>query len=182
MSRRTGLGFHKGYITLLKGDQSLYEDYLRASVARYNTIFGWYIASCDEIPSDLPSGLEPKEFKAEEFFVSPDSDDSLPTAQYTENINKLLYDESPSEFYGQIGYRYDFKLTLIKKINSNSAYGVQYFYIFQDESMNTFTWKTGARDLDEGTTYSFRATVKAHNIYKNQKQTELTRAMEFKVL
>lgn len=46
------LGFDKGYITLLKGD----EKWLSQSNARYHRKWGWYIVSEEEVP-ELPIGI-----------------------------------------------------------------------------------------------------------------------------
>ena len=54
---KIALGFNNGDITLLLGDTSLYEDWLKNSVARYNKTFGWYVASMDSMPNNLPPGI-----------------------------------------------------------------------------------------------------------------------------
>lgn len=52
-------GFSKGPIIVLRGGDraALPQDWTSASIARYATDIGWYIASTDEVPSDMPSSI-----------------------------------------------------------------------------------------------------------------------------
>ena len=180
MSRRESLGFKKGFITLLKGDQSLYEEWLRAdAVCRYHGHFKWFIPSQCEVPQDLPKGLEPVTISAEEVFQG-NSDELLPWDVIDARIAELLYGDSPSAHYGTIGTRYDLELTILNITTTTGAYGNKYFYLFVDADGNEFTWSTStSKDLSPHSTYTCRGTVKAHNVYKGRKQTELTRVMGF---
>lgn len=181
MSRRDSLGFKKGFITLLKGDQSLYEEWLRADdMCRYHGHFKWFIPSQCEIPQDLPKGLEPVTILAEEVFQGK-SDELLSWDVIDARIAELLYGDSPSAHYGTIGTRYDLELTILNITTTTGAYGNKYFYLFVDADGNEFTWSTStSKDLSPHSTYTCRGTVKAHNVYKGKKQTELTRVMGFK--
>lgn len=180
MSRRDSLGFSKGFITLLKGDQSLYEEWLRAdAVCRYHGHFKWFIPSQCEVPQDLPKGLEPVTISAEEVFQD-NSDELLSWDVIDARIAELLYGDSPSAHYGTIGTRYDLELTILNITTTTGAYGNKYFYLFVDADGNEFTWSTStSKDLSPHSTYTCRGTVKAHNVYKGRKQTELTRVMGF---
>lgn len=180
MSRRDSLGFAEGFITLLKGDQSLYEEWLRAdAVCRYHGHFKWFIPSQCEIPQDLPKGLEPVTISAEEVFQDK-SDELLSWDVIDARIAELLYGDSPSAHYGTIGTRYDLELTILNITTTTGAYGNKYFYLFVDADGNEFTWSTStSKDLSPHSTYTCRGTVKAHNVYKGRKQTELTRVMGF---
>lgn len=180
MSRRDSLGFNKGFITLLKGDQSLYEEWLRAdAVCRYHGHFKWFIPSQCEVPQDLPKGLEPVTISAEEVFQDK-SDELLSWDVIDARIAELLYGDSPSAHYGTIGTRYDLELTILNITTTTGAYGNKYFYLFVDADGNEFTWSTStSKDLSPHSTYTCRGTVKAHNVYKGRKQTELTRVMGF---
>ena len=52
-------GFSKGPIIVLRGGDraALPQEWTSASIARYATDIGWYIASTDTIPSDMPSSI-----------------------------------------------------------------------------------------------------------------------------
>ena len=181
MSRRESLGFKKGFITLLQGDQSLYEEWLRAdAVCRYHGHFKWFIPSQCEVPQDLPKGLEPVTISINEVFQD-NSDELLSWDVIDARIAELLYGDSPSAHYGTIGTRYDLELTILNITTTTGAYGNKYFYLFVDADGNEFTWSTStSKDLSPHSTYTCRGTVKAHNVYKGRKQTELTRVMGFK--
>ena len=53
------LGFTKGYITIFKGDIENNLEWFEESIARYCRWWGWYIISTNEVPADLPQGIEP---------------------------------------------------------------------------------------------------------------------------
>lgn len=167
----------KGYITLLRGDQDLYEDYLKASPARYHNELKWYFP--EEVPSDLPIGLEPVQLPINKF-INPTTDQLLPQKDRLYNIESTLYGESSSDYFGEVNYRYDFVLKCVYVKTSQSYYGAQNYHVLQDKDGNIFTWSTTSRLLEKDKFYSCRGTVKAHTIYHNQKQTELTRVMSFK--
>lgn len=174
------LGFgDKGFITLIKGDQDLYEDYLKASPARYHGEFKWYFTSDQEVPSDLPSSLVPVVFPAEKY-IDLKKDELLQKQERLYNIEAALYGDSASNYYGEIGNRYDFVFKCVYIKTSPGYYGAQNFHVFKDAEDNIFTWTTSSRLLEVNKFYSCRGTVKAHSIYHNQKQTELTRVMSFK--
>ena len=53
------LGFDNGYITIFKGNIVPHADWFSLSNARYHNTWGWYIVSTEEVPADLPKGIEP---------------------------------------------------------------------------------------------------------------------------
>ena len=53
------LGFKEGYITIFKGDVEKEEDWFKASICSYTRFWHWYLPSTEEIPADLPVGIEP---------------------------------------------------------------------------------------------------------------------------
>ena len=173
------LGFTNGYITIFKGDQSLYEDWFKLnSSTRFHNEFKWYITSEETVPEDLPAGLTPVKLPKEKIFT--DTGDLLPQKDRLYNIESLLYGESNSNYFGTVGSRYDFILHCIYIKTTQSYYGAQNFHVFEDKEGNVFTWNTTSRLLEKDKFYSCRGTVKSHFIYHNQKQTELNRLMSFK--
>ncbi len=91
---------------------------------------------------------------------------------------KVLAESSSSEYQGEIKERLvDLSLTVLKRLeyegfNYNDTLHIT---IMQDEDGNVYVWKTSAKKLNEGETYLITGTVKAHNEYKEIKQTILTR-------
>ncbi len=76
---------------------------------------------------------------------------------------------------GTVGKRSTFELELVRVFSYDSAYGVTNVHKFRADSGAVVVWKTGSVRLDAGR-YAVTATVKAHDEYKGEPQTVLTRA------
>jgi hypothetical protein len=57
----------------------------------------------------------------------------------------------------------------------DGVYGRSTMHIMEDDEGNQLKWTTAAKTLVEGNVYHLRGTVKSHDVYKNAKQTVLTR-------
>ena len=53
------LGFDKGYITIFRGVKEEHEEWFNQSICRWAKYWGWYVISTQEVPKDLPEGIEP---------------------------------------------------------------------------------------------------------------------------
>lgn len=175
-SHKDVLGFANGFVTIFKGDTYPYVDWFRASVARYNRLWGWYIISADEIPEDLPAELQPIRLQWDEIV---DEFGVLKTdKEITDYVDTILYPDPEGEFIGEIGERIEAYLTVSKAICLDNDYGGgKIMHIFLDDLNNTYIWTTAAKSLTEGQTYKIRGTVKGHNLYKGVRQTILTRCL-----
>lgn len=172
-SRRYTLGFgDAGYIWIFKGETYENIEWFRASPCRYARTWGWYLPSDIEMPDPIPANVEP--LKLEWADVSLD-DQLIPEDQISAVVDQMLYDGGTSNYIGKVGDRLDIDVTCTKVSINQGIYGISYFYVFEDEKGNVYTWGTSARALDEGTKYHLRGTVKDHTTYKNVKQTALTR-------
>ena len=91
--------------------------------------------------------------------------------------DKALAENGTSEYQGKIGERLDLVLTVKKRLEYQGFHHLDTLHItiMEDEDGNVYVWKTSAKSLDEGETYKVRGTIKAHNEYKEIKQTILTR-------
>lgn len=81
---------------------------------------------------------------------------------------------NPSQHQGEIKERLDLVLTVTKRVDLDSDWGVYRITIMTDENENVYVWKTG-KFLEEDTTYKIRGTVKEHEDYNGIAQTILTR-------
>lgn len=172
---KKSLGFSKGSIILFKGDTYSHLDWFRQSVAKYRKYCGWYIPSTEKMPEDVPEDLEPKVLKWSD--ISSDDATLLPDHKIKEVIESLLYDESPSEWVGEIGQRMTMWL-LVKSIKEvDTFYGHSTIYNFEDENGNVIIWfSTGAGlDVEEDEWYQIVGTITKHQKYKNIKQTTINR-------
>lgn len=177
-SKKSMLGFDKGMIYIFKGDQEQYNEWFKESPCRYHCTFGWYLVSEDfDKIVDYPIGIEPVELKYEDVFV--DDNTLKPKAQIEARVFELLYGGSASQFRGTIGARLDLTLKCTYAKSQEGNFGSQTFHMFEDEDGNVFTWNTSAKTLEVGKIYKCRATIKDHKIFRGQKQTVLTRAMQF---
>lgn len=82
----------------------------------------------------------------------------------------------PSEYFGAVGKREKFSLTLQKTTWYETDYGTKYVLIFRDAEGNRAVWKTGSGyGLEPGEVIEAKATVKEHSEYGGEKQTVLQR-------
>ena len=172
------LGFTKGYITIFKGDTYAHIDWFRASIARYARWWGWYIISTEEIPADLPDGLEPIQLPWD--IVGNDDGKLKPESIVQKAVEAIIYDAGTSEFVGEIGDRVELTLTVTRAIEIENNYGHSMMHIMEDDCGNVYVWTTAAKSWPEGAVKNVRGTIKDHRTYKNIKQTVLTRCLEVK--
>lgn len=174
-TQREMLGFDKGYITIFKGDTYSCSEWFKRSIARYCKWWGWYIVSTEELP-ELPAGITPVQLPWEA--VGKEDGSLIADGLLTKAVEPYLYEATTSEFVGEIGERLDLMLTIKKAIEVNGAFGSSTIHIMTDECGNEFMWSTAAKSWTEGTVKHVRGTVKDHRIYRNSKQTVLTRCAE----
>ena len=169
------LGFTNGYITIFKGNTYEDKEYFQMSSARYSRWWGWYFISTEELPKDIPEDVEPVILSWES--VGNENGSLKNEDQITAAVEALIYDSDISEFQGEIGDRLELFLTVEKSIPLDGYYGQSILYTMRDSNQNIFIWITSSRTihLEENNIYHLRGTVKEHKIYKNQKQTILSR-------
>ena len=175
-SQKEVLGFTKGYITIFKGDTYAEIDWFRASIARYARWWGWYIISTEEVPADLPAGIEAIRLPWES--VGQDSGELKPESLVKEAVEALIYDSSDSEYQGALGERLDLYLTVERTIELDGNYGRSTMHLMRDDCGNLYVWTTASKSWAVGSEHHIRGTVKDHRTYRNEKQTVLTRCTE----
>ena len=174
-SQKEVLGFTKGYITIFKGDTYAEIDWFRASIARYARWWGWYIISTEEVPADLPAGIEAIRLPWES--VGQDSGELKPESLIKEAVEALIYDSSDSEYQGALGERLDLYLTVERTIELDGNYGRSTMHLMRDDCGNLYVWTTASKSWAAGSEHHVRGTVKDHRTYKGEKQTVLTRCL-----
>ncbi len=84
--------------------------------------------------------------------------------------------KAKSEYVGTIKKREVFHLIFDRQYAFESTYGTTFLYSFFDKSGNVLVWKSSTRQsFDKGVMYTVKATVKDHSVYRDVKQTILTR-------
>ncbi len=84
--------------------------------------------------------------------------------------------QAASVFVGTVGEKLCLTgvlCTLVRPIDSR--YGVTYLHRFVTAEGNSLTWFASSTELKEGKHYNLKGTVKAHEVYRGEKQTLLTR-------
>ena len=163
------LGFSKGYITIFKGDTYPHKDWFKMSSARYARYWGWYFVSEEELPSNIPEGIEPVKLYWEK--VSKDDETILPEDQIRKIVDEIIFDPSPSQYFGTLGTRYQLDLTVKKVVQVESAYGISNIHTMEDVDKNVFVWATTSRTLTPNVTYHMTAGIKDHKEYQNTHRT-----------
>lgn len=88
-----------------------------------------------------------------------------------------------SQHVGEVGAKLTIKATYIRtscfEVKSFRGWGTEtmFIHIFKDAEGNVLIWKTstGLSHLEYGEPVEIRGTVKEHSVYKDEKQTVLTR-------
>lgn len=169
-------GFDKGYITIFRGDIEKNIEWFRYSNARNCTLWGWYIVSTEEVPDDIPEGIEPIKLPWES--VRAGLTELKPDAAVKEVVQKLLMKPSVNEIKADIGDRITVNVTVVDAKIGENKYGKFTTHIFEDKDKNKYMWVTSARSWNEGETKSIKGTIKEYQILDNQKITVLTRCAE----
>lgn len=175
--QKEALGFSKGYITIFKGNMEENETWFHNSICRYARWWGWYVISTNEVPADLPVGIEP--IKLDWEIVGTENGMLKPERLIIEGVNSLLYEASGSEYVGSVGERLELTLTVEKTKPVDGQYPGT-LHLMRDCDGNLFIWITSAKSWAVGTEHRLRGTVKAQNPYKNEKCNILTRCLEVK--
>lgn len=91
-------------------------------------------------------------------------------------IQEKYLEPTNSEWVGEVGEKRSFWVEL-KNIHSfQGTFGYTDVLTFEDEDENTIVWLTGHRsDLKVGEHYLLKGTIKAHRIFREDKQTVVSR-------
>lgn len=82
----------------------------------------------------------------------------------------------PGEYIAPIGTRVETDLTVTSLFETEGYYGTTTIVGFEDEAGNSLVWfASGFPNVERGSKYHLRGTVKAHKEYRGRNQTVLTR-------
>ena len=166
------LGFGDGFVTIFKGETYPLKDWFKEHGAKYTKMWGWSFGTHAALPDELPPGVTPLRLDWE---TVGNEDGSLkPDSVIQAAIDDMVYDESPSEYQGEIGDKIEMELCVKKTVQFDGYYGTSTMHIMEDEDENVYVWTTATKTLPEGW-YKVKGTIKDHKTYKHVKQTVLTR-------
>jgi hypothetical protein len=99
---------------------------------------------------------------------------------YRKEIERKLAKENelPSEWLGTVGQKLTAQLTVLNVMEFNGDYGIVRIIKMTDAQGNIVVWKTSSWDswMEQGAQIILSAKVKAHDTYRDVKQTVVTRA------
>jgi hypothetical protein len=92
-----------------------------------------------------------------------------------EQAKKYERENTLNEYFGELGKREVFVLTVLAALDMQSDYGAMTLYKFRDADGRPAVWfSSGSKNpMEIGTTYTVKA--KKHELYNGQKQTTLSR-------
>jgi hypothetical protein len=173
---RNAFGFgEKGYITLIWGDNEEiknWRDTLPAYSVLYNTLFGWYIPSKNDV-GEIPNQFSTYHLDWNTIHNENDDEDlTMKDDTFVEElVNKIIYGESKSEYQGQPGDWLEHDVKIKKNISLSGQYGDSHMHVMEDSEGNIYVWTTASKSLEENSTIHLRMKVKEHKEYKTVKQT-----------
>ena len=165
----------------LVGGGSTYEikDQLKELGCKFNPAFGWYCTH----EFDVPCGYDLVSinfYDVYTWFPLSKKFELKDNAKEIADAAKMpLEPESHSEYLGEIKERLrDLQVTLTAIHYFDGFYGTSTMYIFQKEE-NVLVWTTSSckYELEVGEHVLLTGTVKDHKLYKNIKQTVLSRCI-----
>lgn len=124
-------------------------------------------------------------------FASKQNHDKMVAKKIAEE--KRMVENAKVEYYGNVGDKFELTLTFDKTFGFEGAYGFTYIHLFHDDENHCFKWSSSNGsykveydktadfggveycEFEVGHKYLMKGTVKAHNEYKNVKQTVITR-------
>ena len=138
-----------GYITPITGNSELLRDWLLENGAKWSRNWGWYFDG--EAPS-LPIGL---------------------TASPPIHWEELQNQTALGDFIGTIGEKISIKAKSIATYKTKT--GKMCYHFNQLYSSNIVVWFTTPKEIEINKIYNISGTVKQHQIYRDYRQTVLTR-------
>lgn len=182
-------GFNTDGITyIILGNTFDIKDELKAKGAKFNHMLGWHMADAqgyDAVQLNIEQVTwhqwngrldYQNDFPAMEALVKKLKNDA-------EKALKSERGEHVSEHVGQVGERREFNCTLVSSFAFESGYGfygdVNYIHKFVDENGDIIVWKTATWLDDQKKSFRFKATIKEHSEYRDEKQTVVSRPKFF---
>jgi hypothetical protein len=179
LSQKEVLGFQKGYITIFKNTKPEHEEWFRQSICRHTRWWGWYVPSVEEIPADLPAGLEPVKLLWEP--IGNEQDWLIEESKVLEYVAKTLSATNKEiiKTEGEVGTRIERNLKLINVEYEENRYGKTFYYYFIDNNQRLYHWKTQInKPWLIGEQIKIKGTIKEYTIIENEQYVVLTRCIE----
>lgn len=166
----------EGYTYILVGlDSYAIKDQLKENNWKYNNILRWH----KEDPGEFTQNVHKMHWT--EAYSASAWGDMYPIGGAQKKVDNLIEEAkgpSLSEWVGEVGQKVkEIPVTLKNIYGYDGRYGYSEIYIFVDDNLNKLTWFTASKPkVNIGDKVLLTATIKKHDIYRNEKTTIITRA------
>lgn len=154
------------------GDTFSIKDQLKEAGAKFNPLFGWHF----DHPAENTFEVSIDQIALQNDLGEWQLDNAV---EVIEKLRDQYAPKSGSEYVGQIGDKLEARVRFVTSYSyeTHITYRGETHYIYKfDLDGNTIIWNTTAwQDVDEGSEYLIKGTIKDHSEYKGDKQTVLTR-------
>lgn len=169
-------GFNENEETyLIYGNTYPIKDMLKEAGCKFSQELKWHGPAAVEVPEDC---YIEKIHWSDVYNWNADALDMWRTEEGNKFLEDIFSSHTLGEYVGEIGERLrNITVTFVKMIEFTGQYGVGRVYRFNYDGC-TLSWFTEvSKDLEEGATYTLSGTVKKHQVYGNEKTTQLSRCI-----
>lgn len=161
-----------GYTYIAVGDTYSIKEELKKAGAKFSKELGW---SFKEDPVKF------KTVKIELDSIAHKSDKGIyhlneNTPELIKSMQQMFIEPTNSEWVGNVGDKITVLCILKDTHQFQGAFGLTTVFTFSDENENSIVWMTTKSiPLSVGDECALKGTIKAHNTFRGDKQTILTR-------
>ncbi|MEB3605654.1 hypothetical protein VFJ40_14295, partial [Enterococcus faecium] len=137
----------------------------------YDPLLGWFFKEKQE------QYKTQKVFVEEFSVINGEGIIELKLEEYSKRQQEILRAKhrEEGEFIGTIAQRLELDLKLTNTVTIDTQWGNVYLHLFEDQNHNSLIWKTNKflyyDEWDVGEIRKVKATIKAHDYYRDIKQT-----------
>ena len=157
------LGFEKGFIYIFKGVTTENEDWFKYSPCRFARYWGWDLPSTEEVPADLPSGVEVVKLNwdivggADEKVIAESAAiKAVQTLLKSTKVEEIDIEDYPHSVRDRI----NLEVEVLDKTTTETRYGKSHYYKMKGDDECIYFWNTAARDWPVGAIRQIRGTIK----------------------
>ncbi|MEC0526243.1 hypothetical protein P8822_00240 [Bacillus sonorensis] len=172
------IGYGQDKIFLVIGDTFKIKDELKKAGARFNNqIKGWFFTEKPELWETVE--LETSELVWYNTLGQVFLKDAHLVSEYVEGERRKV--EPQSEYVGKEGDQIEIELEFIASFfleSNHFLYNSSFINKMKDDTGNIFIWKTSKDlkdEINENGRITLKGRIKEHNLYRDEKQTILTR-------
>ena len=167
-----------GYTYIAVGDTYSIREDLKKAGAKFSKELGWTFKEDPVKFKTVKVDLDSIAHKSDIGIYHFNED----TSEVIKDLQKMFIEPTNSEWVGNIGDKITVWGKLKDKHQFQGTFGLTTVYTFSDEKENSIVWMTTKNiSINIGDEYMIKGTVKAHNIFRGDKQTLLSRCSYEKI-